>query len=542
MTYNLKRLFLIFGFLVFACVNADAGYFLQVKTTKSPVRKTAVKNQKIKAAKSKANTSSKNGAAQKYITWEGSPPKNSEGTKGLIFDRLEMGTITGEVMVMGINPDNQPVTLDGTQQAMIETFFKEGLSNWSANTANICGSKVQIKPKLTFTFIDSLSQYKENKNLLYVVIGANNIEATAGKVALGKAYPGFEYKHTLWTHLFEGVRGTGNLRPFTIVMADPELVAQTQYGGLEPGVSSLQAWKDTVTHEFGHALGLYHTYFVVSGKNKPESNEKTVGYMNYMGRADYSVLPEYIAAVMTRVFECRLDITMTFYKTKVAPDIIEHMKWDFTGTVVSKYTDVLTSEWAYFNGSMRTENSCTVPDPKTDFYTYLMCKADMGKRGTNANDIDFNIGERNSNAMFLWEKESAFPAPTEQELSVAQGDCRPPVTLLENVDEPILRKVSPNFLLGSDGLKTWMRDANVNDIFPYVKADDPNPNKMPDCSYGVFKWSTDKVSQSNKVETSPITVTSLLAQSYSGRESDVGTYKIETKMFLAPKSSGSQKK
>ncbi len=500
---DLCRIFLILGCLAFVFGGASA----QPRTAKK----------KPQAGKVETKTS-KTDAAPGCKAY---PPVIA--AREPAFTLTTSGQITGNMSVIGIDCDGKISPLDAAKQDKIRTFFNSGIKRWEGSAANVCGTETTLSPNLNLTFPSSPNGVKGN--LLYIVVGATAVSQNDG--VLGKTFPLDLHNYLYWDLQFEGVRGTGTLNAITIVLADPDEVAKLTYP-TKDGTGSMSgenAWKITAAHELGHAMGLLDTYIYGTLK----TNESPAGYMNATQYSAPRVHEAYIASIMTRVFECRIDITTTLDKTTTSPLAVHNAGWDFLGTAVSTYSDVLTSEWGFYNGHWRTANTCTVSDDwRTSYNTYQMCSAD-GK--IQASEIDFNLGERQSAADFLWQKESKFPVEM-QEFRVGEGDCKAPVTG-ENMTGRPLELVKPIFTLGSNGLEMYVQDVSIENVLMDITASDPAPDRWPVCTTGA-SWDGKKISQSENFTSAPFTVSSSITQD----NKDIGVYEIKVKMKLGTKKSG----
>jgi hypothetical protein len=533
LTPDLSRIFLVFVLVSLVCGSANAQLRPDPRT-KTPVYEPGIKNiiPKLKTAKTGV-TETDPLPGYHWMGHDANFPW-AEGKVGLKVNPA--GKITGDVLVIGLTDKNEAKTLTDQQKQAVESYFRDGVSdNWKMRSANVCGSEVQISPELNLIFAAEPGTILDGKNILYIAVGANNVAAKENEVALGMAFPDLVNG---WSR-FEGLRGTGTLPPFTIIMADPEIVKDLEYPvdpdpSIPPNTDGMFRWMSTATHEFGHALGLRDTY---SHREGLPTNESPVGFMNSIKYSQYDIPKAYVAEVMTRVFECRLDITTTVKKTNVVRSVAALQKWDFLGELSIKHSNVLTSQWAYFNGVVNDLNLCTVPDlAPSALNTYQMCNADP--KLNNANDIDFNLGPAKPFGDFLWEKESATVSELVQSSNVEQGKCNNPVAFLTGNGTYPLKYISPTFDLASDGTNMWALSANIVDISAYADAGDPDPERMPLCEYA-FSWSGKKVKQSDKFPAAPIVVDSFITQDLSAK---IGAYKIEVKMKLAAKSSGSPAK
>jgi len=549
---NFTRILFVSALLTLVCAGVNGGPFLpNAPSAKSPASRGGVK----KPARGSLLRGPQDGC-----TWDKTPPFFTTGTQGLEISTG--GIIKGDILVVGIDCENKIVKLKPEEQAMIGSYFEQGLSEWMPQFANVCGSEVSFDTTpLKLHFNDSLDLKTYDKNILFVVTGANWLKFKSSKV-LGKQTAENEAS---MVKSFEDLRGTGKLPPFTIVMSDPALV-QASYPGIkrspegdetEVAIPGAELWKNTAAHEFGHAMGLAETFIVKPVPKKDEPNlkkpvrpkkdkpkiefmvttdEYPIGLMNAVNYTERKVHRAYIAEIMSRLYECRLDITTTLQKT-IVPDFLGSNEWDFLGSMSSKYSGVLTSQWAYYNSlAWNTSNSCTTSNrqgkknPKAvSVNTYLMCTAETDLN--NADEIDFNLGPIKEDD-FLWQKEKSIPTVPTQNFNVAKGDCSGSVNLT-NTSVYTLEFIKPVFRLGSDGSTSWIQDVTIN-LQAKTHATDPNPMEGPTCESGITWDGT--VARSGETRTTPITVTSSLTQ--NNRE--IGKYTIKVDLTLAPKSSGSR--
>lgn len=487
----------------------------------------------------------KNQPAQGFLL-NGLLPPEAVGNEGLRFNSvptgtLPMGALSVMVTVLGIDLNGKIVSItDPKRQQTIESAFRAGLNKWQSMSASVCGSKVTITPGMNLEFPATVTAPQKDKNLLYIALDRNRVPGGTGKLFYyGLSIPGDVHNYLIWTKQYEGSRGTGTIKPFTIIMPDLDKMKNEQIDGEDVSGNSIkmsgeEVWQITAAHEFGHAMGLQDTHLPGSIL----TNENPVGLMNACCHRDPLIHPAYIAEIISRVFECRMDITTTVDKIKAAPKAVNSEKWDFMGSASSKHTNVLTSQWGYFNWDDTTKNSCTVrnnagkPGRKAPYWTYQLCTGDPTLN--NADNIDFNLGEFPPD-YFLWTQQPPTASKPVQNFTIAQGNCDVPAVLLENAGSVPLAQITPEFTLGTNGDFIELRDVNIQHIIAYAQAKDPDKTKAPLCSYGVFSWDGNKLPFLNKL-TPPFKVSGFFNQeTFGGYDNNIGKFDIEVSMKLVKK-------
>jgi hypothetical protein len=379
------------------------------------------------------------------------------------------GAISGKVMITGVDAGGNKATLSAEQQDSILSSFKTGIAYWSKATTVVCGRSVKLTPDLEFTFIDSTANYRPENAIIYVLAGQGRVnEPTDAAPMFGAMYFPYATQDGWWAQSIEPLRGTGKLPAFALLMADPLEVAKTYP---QDWAKYLQS---TAAHEFGHALGLWDTYVQFPTTGDVVTLETPKGLMNSIDVTEHTVYTAYVAEIMTRVLECRIDVKIDLEKSEP----IDKSDWDYKAKLTYKWSNALTSEWAYYNGFANNynENTCTSDASAKKYMTYKHC--DGAQVYSDVSTIKFNLsGKTQLPAYYDWEENGAAPQPPTEAYSLLSGNCA----------EPIKNKASSKYLSGlslvlaNDGAKAWLINRAGFYASLDLKAEDPKPDYPPDC-------------------------------------------------------------
>lgn len=434
------------------------------------------------------------------------------------------GTITGNVAFVSVSAEGKPVPVNDDMEIAItkELAYVEKIWYEQASEIYACGQKLKFKPVLKPSFIDSYQSIvnTNNLNIVYIFSDCTTVEDVQPcnpMGELGQDAWGYYYRSAnWWTNEVEPRRGKGVLPAFTFAMIDPILPSQQEH---EKG-----RWGRAFAHEFGHALGLWDTHLDIN----PDYED--TGLMAYNGGTD--ILPGYVAEILTRVFECRVDITASFVKTSTLPSEQGKNSWDFTGKISHRWGGVLTSNWVYFNGweMESSRNRCNTLNRFEKLRKYHSCDAD--KSSETSDEIDLlplsaprTPGLPVTDTNFAWQWEDITSTIVENKFLDESGKCGPSVTAKATT-------AKLNLLLASDGQKAWLVKVSGYSDSTFSAAD-PEPEKGPDC--GAYTPTSslegERIEASTPSSASELTAESKLKQG----NSVVGTFNVTVKMALTKK-------